>query len=686
MKSKYNPRGIIKEFHENPEKGYEQLINSNFFRSIPGKVNSFWPLFTEALQYIERQNSLRLDETYLKTRSLQFLYQLEAQFQEKRELNWLEIHKQRPSIETFTKNLFKSLDSLERKTDSYFTFRAEGSQEAIRRLLKRHSRNIQDSNRTVDDDNIFEQCRVLFMFEYNLIELNRIRDLLIWQQLEMEVIGNEYLVRFPQENPKEAKRYIQRQLKERLSSLHERAMAHNLISYEDIQEGEIRIVDNFYNHLVRLDKTKKGVSNLTIDTFSEADLEELLKNNADFKYQYNRALAGVLLIRGSLNPADAKFTYKDNPKFSVSELFSAISCLSAFMWSLRFKKDESTRGYLEPTLIERLQSDNFPLSSVGLILTKDHLITLLRESQVLSGKSDDELKLILELLCDIDLKLPYNPVYKINSNYFLAWSLYRSDINLSRPFYDHFLSQQLFDTRAKKASLSKIKGLSLDKFRETNVLKELAQKIQTVSWAQTKIDFSYQVDNSTREIDLIAYSTAENSILCIQVKLSNSSKRDEKAKIDWVLKKVGRSEKDNGTAYHQIAIDFEYLNSNVGLNHVKEELDLADLPLDPKIYTLIVTDTFLVDGCNLKLGAEKHYTQCISIFELERYLLHEHLLFREPNWKKPSPSHYFEDLFELIRQNSLWDFLQDEALSYREKYELFQIEGIEASLGVDIRE
>lgn len=155
------------------------------------------------------------------------------------------------------------------------------------------------------------------------------------------------------------------------------------------------------------------------------------------------------------------------------------------------------------------------------------------------------------------------------------------------------------------------------------------------------------------EFDAIAYFEEENILMPIQVKLSNTTPHSEKRKSEWVNNRI------IGEVVDQIAKDVKLLQVKMGLEFIKEQLNIATVKNleDAVIYPLIITDNFYVDHERFVYTDDGKQVICISYFELKHLLLNINIDNRQAKWDSFKENKSASYLMSLIEENVFWDFL-----------------------------
>jgi hypothetical protein len=411
-----------------------------------------------------------------------------------------------------------------------------------------------------------------------------------------------------------------------------------------------------------------------------------------FHYNYRNAMADAYYPNDILDIHGYTVKIKDGLEVTLYDIFCVTSCLIAIADDYRyFSLFPGKMGIKDsiPSIIETIKSVNPNIEEEALqkeiinsivthfeiienecnpfaLLTKKEIITQLRVITELSRKSDDELSSILDTITAIENSFAYNPLCKLGDKYIFLFKACL-ELNFNRMVYDYFISENLFrqGTKSNTKDLAK----SNDKLREEefckgigNCLKSLTKHVIT---NQTFLPIEGEaVIIQGGEFDVLAYFEKENLILAIQVKLSNTVKKNENAKAAWVDTNIW------GKAAEQIQKDREFLSNESGLEFASNRLNLKAVPTNPQICHLIVTDNFLADHNIVCLNDKSAKAVCISFFEFYNVFFNIRVHDRQKSWKNVIANGSIKTFLELIERNEFWSFLEGVADGYKINDEL----------------
>ncbi|PQJ08921.1 hypothetical protein CJD36_021900 [Flavipsychrobacter stenotrophus] len=406
-----------------------------------------------------------------------------------------------------------------------------------------------------------------------------------------------------------------------------------------------------------------------------------------FHYNYRHAMAEAYYPNDILDIHDYALKTNNEIVISLYDVFCVTSCLVAMADNYRyFSLFPGKKGVQDaiPAVIESIKSVHPDIEQEVLqkevitsivthfeiienqcnpfvLLTKNEIITQLRTITELNKKADDELLFLLDTICAIENSFAYNPLYKLGNKYIF---LYKAcvDLNFNRMVYDYFISDNLFTPGTK--SNAKDPSKSNDKLREEEFCKGISNCLKNLTRHVIANQVYPQIEDQAviiqgGEFDVLAYFEKENLILAIQVKLSNTVKKNENAKAAWVDAHV------YGKAAEQIQKDRVFLSSKSGLEFASKKLNLKKAPKNPQIFHLVITDNFLADHRIVCLSDKSARAICISFFEFYNLLFNIRVHNSQKSWDNVIANGSINYFLNIIEQNEFWRFLEDISGEYK---------------------
>ncbi len=422
----------------------------------------------------------------------------------------------------------------------------------------------------------------------------------------------------------------------------------------------------------------------------EADLEFWgIINNQHFHFYYRLALASIYQPNDDIEIHELMIKLDDKCYMSVYEIFTAISSLTAYakvigtfdgvpggdsIQSLRsdihqhitisnkeISEDSAYKEankYIANKLLE-IEESKTPFR----FLKKENIFNIFRKIEELKNKSNEELELLLELLADIKSQIPILPIFKVQDEYYFSLRSCAS-FNLNRLLYDYFITDRLYNNyRIADTSHRKQIGKN-SQGREQSFNNSVKKCLQQITpYVETNVKYPNKKEfpdfgEIDGEIDVLAYFKEENTLLTIQVKLSNTTIKTEKYRKEWVENKI------KNLAVKQVTKDVTLfsLSNQVGLQYAESALGVGfRIPSNAKLYPLILTDNFFADHQKYSYDLKGSEVLCISFFELKHSILKSQISISQKVHVSNNEKSTIPNLIDQIERNIFWDSLIDQS-------------------------
>ena len=409
----------------------------------------------------------------------------------------------------------------------------------------------------------------------------------------------------------------------------------------------------------------------------------------NFHFRYRSALEEIYQPNDSIDIHALHLELEPNNFISLYHIISVMCCLTATADGFRYVSEFPESGSIKSTkdamlhylkihkpelTIEEKHThcDAFIATNFSelekrfdgktfLFVTEDTLLSWCAKIEELKELTRRQLRLIIDLLSEIETLLPFNPLYKVGDQYYFSYTAC-SKFNLSRTLYDHYISERLFSSMRKlKEEQKQVSERSIK--RADSFANSTSELFKTLTpYAAANIAYGGSKSNSEfgelhGDIDTLAYFEKENILMSIQIKLSNVSPKNEKRKNEWIKQRIDNS------ALGQIAKDMKLFEIEAGLELVSKELGIEDGKqiINPRIYALIVTDNFFADHVAFDFNAQGDSVRCISYFELKHLILNQKVHEKQRDWLIDKKGNAAADLIEAIETNLFWDFIDADA-------------------------
>lgn len=406
-----------------------------------------------------------------------------------------------------------------------------------------------------------------------------------------------------------------------------------------------------------------------------------------FHYNYRHAMAEAYYPNDILNIHDYIIKTPRGKQVTLYDVFCATSCLVAVADNFRyFSQFPGHRGIVDtiPAIIETIKSVKPDIAEVELkkeivdviathfesveantvpfiFLSRKEIITQLRVIKELNNKSDEELGALIEIIVSAKNSMAYNPLYKVGDEYLFHYKACLQP-NFNRMVYDYFISQNLFrnGTKSNKHDLDK----SNDKFREEEFCKAISRCLKKITVSSVsnlkfpKANEQFYTGHSG-DFDGLSYFEKENCFLAIQVKLSNTYKKNENGKAIWVEDNIWN------IAATQIEKDRQFLKSPNGLKFASKKLRLKSVPQNAQIFHLVITDNFYADHRIVAQSDRSAKALCISFFEFYNLFFNNRINSRQQEWENVVDKGSIKYFLQLISKNVFWKFLEEVVDEFR---------------------
>lgn len=708
-KSKPSIATLISLFSKEPEKAYEQLIDSGHYYASRD-ASTFWTEFKQL--DIDRLKQLFPDAkaTFDKVVCLKIFYDLNEFYKIEKETCFNEIKTLNPTQKDLVKAFFLCLELGETNPQgSKFPCYSEESLKAIKHLLKeifQKPNTVGQSGYSVTLVNISNK---LLRLQLDIEFLGDFLDAIIWGGFEMNDTGNKkgYLITIPAGQTKSKNLFILNELKNKYKRNYKRITAHPEISKEDhflkndpkwkTQEGIVGVI---HNSSGKITEHRPGLTSiqyndeLFINLKSEDPLQRnlafqelfLVQQEQNFHFQFRQALSQIYFPNDEVDIHALHLQIEPNILVTLYQLICAQSCLIAIADSFRtssefpnganintFKKNcllhlqnkggeltSDANEYCDDQIVNNfIEIEKHYNGNIFNFITEDILISLFARIEGLHECTKDEMLAMIKLFSGLETKIPFNSIYKAEDTYYFSYATC-CKFDLNRNLYNNYISDKLFNSQSQQKPLnSKIDETHKSReFQFTNSLKDLFMKF--TPFVASGLDYGnpklkYDFGDLKGEFDVIAYFQHENVVIPIQVKLSNVSPRTEKRKKLWVASNIKKS------AILQVKKDFKLLKNEAGLKFIADNFNINEGIVNPTIYPLIVTDNFFADHLSFAYNDGGDMVYCISYFELKQLLLNEIIHVNQDALPKLSNNAFCSDLRMAIESNIFWNFLSDDA-------------------------
>jgi len=710
-KSNTSVTEITQLFQTAPEQAYDLLISSNHYFHT-NETKSFWDAFMQLDHEKLTKTFPASGETFNKVVGLKLFYDLNEFYKTEKVKNIEALTALNPDETSLTKSLFLCLELGETSSPSFnFPNYSEESLKAIKILLRKVLPLLKEKNRASYSPELVHLSNKLIKIQTDIILLEEFLDAFVWAGFEITKKENSkgFALSLPDRKSKIENLFVLNHLKTLIKRDFKRLESLPNISREEhfkkndpkwktdkglatvIHFGGITVTDqtpgttflqaeddSLFNDIISEDPKKQIEANQKF---------VMLIQEQHFHFKLRHALSEIYQPNDEIDIHNLHLEIKSNIFVSLYDLICAMSCLIAKSDVFRYLSDFSNRSIkavkLElqrnlklkhPDLTdEKLHSivDLFFVQSlseiekqkdINLFIFVDHktIFTWLMKIEELKAKSEAELNAMIDLLTSLDSELPFNVLYKIDSNYYFSY-LTCGRSNPNQLLYDNYLSDRLFNPH-KKLKTEKFMIGKIQNSREisfTNSLKELFKTLTPhveagLKYGDPKVNSD--VGDLIGDFDMIAYFEKENIIFTIQVKLSNVSPRSEKRKEEWIRNRIIEK------GVQQVTKDLKFLQTEPGLRFVEYNLKTKNKIKEPLIYPLIVTDNFFADHRSFPISKNDSVI-CISYFELKHLILHQKVHDKQVDLLPFESNRAATLLFEAIKTNYFWNFLNDIAVN-----------------------
>lgn len=700
---------LISVFQQKPEKGYQLLISSGVYFKNKKHTQKFWTLLNlEELYALFPKSSKILD----KVQKLKFFYELDQRYLEDKIKYQRKIIELNPSPEALIKSFFICLELGE--TNPYlseFPGYTEEALEAVKVLLKEVSPNLKSENHSAYSASLVDLSNHLIKLQLDLALIADFLDAFVSGDFELsQKKDNQGFSLSSVSVNKTANLYILNHLKSSVKKDFIRRNSHSEISNEEhfkkydskwkTNEG---LIGAFYSSGVILKEQTPGLTSLEVEDSLFEDIrseDPKIRENgfvkqmeilmeANFHYQYRQALSTIYHPNDEIDIHNLKIEISENVIISLYELVCAMSCLIAKADCYRYLGDfpKGSIGAVKrdiyhyakeqsPELTEKEINSKIDASIIQSLTELElhgvkafHFIeysTILkwfRQIEELKNKKDEELGAIVKLFSADKTPLLYNPLYKVNNNYYFSCQTCHK-LNINSLLYDYYISDELFNSR-NKAEEKQLKIDRNQKLRVISFTDSIKDLFKTITpFVEARLEFNPGIFESGQvkqkgDFDVIAYFEDENIIFPIEVKLNNVSPRTEKRKSEWVATNIEEKATD------QINKSVGVLQTDEGLMFVSEKLNFHKKIINPSIYPIIITDNFFADHVSYKYNEKGDGVICISYFELKHLIIDKKVHPKQIELSALGRENRGMLLIKAIEENNFWNFIVEFADEFR---------------------
>ncbi|MFW6248421.1 MAG: hypothetical protein ACOC4J_01465, partial [Bacteroidota bacterium] len=663
---------LIQLLKAQPNEAYS-LVESSLVHYLSEESDSFWKKYfqldinTVAANCSESISVINKFEGIQLFRLIKLYYEKEIKNIEK-QINAIE-----PNGEAILKAVFICIEIGYSSTPSpNFPEFSEESLKASKLVLKKFLPRNGGANNSLSTE-LVSNCSLLIRLQTDLLKLWDLLYAFLYGgfSLQEKVDRTGYYLVI-NENEKSNNLFILNELKQKIKRDFKKSASQSDVSQDDHFkkiDPKWRTNEGFATSFISAAKTisqHPGTTSIPVEDgyFDNWDSEDHKKrteaitrvlqdfNDQHFHHNYRQALSGIYQPNDEVDIKKMHIVIKSNLEISLHDILCANSCLIAMAHKISNLIEDARSDISElyfgsikhyqmhnPSLplkeIQEYVDSNFTEELIILnetdkfnpfvTISKSDTLFWLKSIEDLKRKSDIELNAIIDILSGFQSGTPYNLIYGFGKSYlFFYKSCLKFDLN--RTLYDHYLSDELFNSRNKIQEKLIIIGKN---HREREAL--FTQSIGDLLNRFTKnvkvalIIKNPKTKKTIGDFDVLAYFEPENTFLSIQVKLSNVTPKTEKRKTEWVSKHIQKAleqtDKDN----------LVLKNSNSGFELVCKELGIDFISNKPEIFHLIVTDNFFVDHQSYEYQEGKIVT-CISYFELKHLLLNEKIHQNQDDW------------------------------------------------------
>jgi len=306
-------------------------------------------------------------------------------------------------------------------------------------------------------------------------------------------------------------------------------------------------------------------------------------------------------------------------------------------------------GALSSYATQYIIADNY--NNLGILMAKSSILqifTHFKEWRDLNLNEKAQ-NLIVDLLLSVNNRLPYSPIIQTGQDEFLIAPLaFFENGGFERLFYNYVITDILYQQDHEE------KNQKEHQVRADAVAGFLANKI--ANWPGVKVcaDFKWprkeEYWSDEGQTDLVIYFEKENLLFLIEIKLCNTLSKSQQLQIEWVNKKVLQGKE---SAAYQLEKDLLYFRNKEAYPHIATSLNLDKTKaFNPKIFSLILTDVFFIDGEKITINLNDDEAKCISIFEFSN-LLEGRTNFNSENSELPTEARG-KWLTNRITNNEFW--------------------------------
>jgi hypothetical protein len=700
---------IIEFFKTDPKQAYDRLAASGYY-FYTKQSDKFWSNYEQLDHEGLKQQFPEFDVIFNKVGWLKFFYNLKKILEKERDTNISDLVKLNPTENSLIKSLFISLelgDTTPQPTK--FPNYSDESLEAIKILIKKILPQLKSEKKTTYSIELATISCNLIRVQIDISLLLEFVDAFVWAGLIMKKGLNTegFELTLPEEISRKNNLFILNCLKTAIKRDFESRESHPKISEEEhfktndpqwkTQEG---LATLFHSSGITITSQTPGTTSLQFEDNSimtdissadpkkreQAFIKTLLQaQEQNFHYKFRHTLAGIYHPNDQIDIHALHLKINSNEFVSLYDLICVMSCIIAradvffylehmhlasfisiknqFISKIQVKYPlitlEEAHQIANSTIIHQLPE--IEKSNKHLMFHFVDINTILgwlRKIEELKTKSETELIAMIDLLSSLDSPLPFNPLYKIEDKYYFSYKSCDIKFNLNRKLYDNYISDKLFNPN-NKPSESTALIQETQKNRETRFTNSLKEIFKTITpFVESGLKYgdpktNYDFGELRGEFDVIAYFEKENIIIPIQVKLSNVSPRSEKRKKEWIITRI----EDKGI--NQVVKDIKLLQFKSGLKFIADKLNFNSEIKQPRIYPLIVSDTFFVDHVPFNYNKKGNHVLCVSFFELKHLIFNQKIHLKQDDWLPLERDHAASRLIQIIENNTFWDFLRE---------------------------
>lgn len=706
----------LPELFSKTEETYYKIVRSPASFYVDAGADVFWQEYSDFIK--AHQADVTEDSfSYLKKiRGHSIFYNVKKGFEEKIESLFAVILACNPSIPVLLKAVYLIIElgniHQRNKYQQALPIANDDTLQAAKEIITRYVKHKKKTVENVYSAELGECVMNLLCYQADLDSLLRIHDEFIWSEFELIEMenGDGYVVVPDSTIPKHQHSYILNALKKEVKHLYHYSLSFTSLSNElhfkkndPVWKTNEGFPGAFHSPGVQFTGNNPGVTSVEMpatffEGFSENGLPEekivdliTAATSASFHYYLRRSLADAYKPNDTIDVKKLEVQLED-VFFTVYELMIAAGCISAYAENINYinqisrfdveglyskflndpviaakqwNQQETMQQFTSFSITRFKELEEQEVTSPFVFLSAAKLLATLRKAEELRHKTEKQLTYLIELFCSLTNRLPWNPLYQTEEGYFIYIGKYIKN-TLSRKLYDHFVSDELFNSNKANKAINKhtVAGYGKEREKEfTASLKDLF--VRLTPYCEHSIDYQKSSYGGTPllkqkgEIDLLVYFKEEHLLMPIQVKLSNTTPRKERKKFEWVTTHLEK-------ASLQLEKDMTMLKTEEGLAWASEQLNIRIKANGLRIEPLIVTDNFFADHSMQPLKKNERKALCVSYFEFRQLICGETVNELQEKWalftSKPG-----NQLLHYLNNNIFWQFLKPLAERYTQE-------------------